>query len=225
MVWVGEVWDYRTGVEELKKDVSKGGEFVSALLLAAGESKRMNGKLKQLLPLGKSAILEVMLDNLLNSDVDETILVLGFKAENITRHLNKKGYEIKIASNKEYKLGMSSSIKCGVQEIDDRCDSILITVADKPLISSDVINLLLEEYNTNNKGIVVPTYQGERGHPVVFDIKYKDELLNLTGDVGAKSIVDEHSDDVLDVDVLTSDILIDVDTYEDYKNITKFFEW
>lgn len=187
--------------------------MVSAILLAAGESKRM-GKLKQLIPWGKTTMVERAIDNLLNSNVSEVIAVLGYRAEEIMEKIATKS--IKVAVNPTYHQGMSTSIITGLNLIDDRARAIMLALADQPLIDSQIINRLIDEFCDHSKGIVIPTYQNKRGHPVIFAIKYKEELLRLQGDIGGRQIIKEHPDDILEVAVASPSINIDIDTTSNY---------
>jgi len=189
--------------------------MVSAILLAAGESKRM-GKPKQLMLLGKTTMLEQTIDNLLNSKVSEVIVVLGHKAEEIMRKLTSK--PVKIALNPVYHQGMSTSILAGLNLVDDRARAVMLALADQPFIDSQTINRLIDEFCDHNKGIVIPTYQGHRGHPVIFATKYRDELLSLKGDIGGRQIIVHHPDDVLEVAVDSPGINIDINTTDDYNS-------
>ena len=188
--------------------------MLSAIILAAGESKRM-GKPKQLLPLGKSTLLEQAIDNLLNSSVDETIVVLGHKAEEITEKIANK--PVKVVINPDYQQGMSTSIVAGLIMVDPRSQAVMLALGDQPLVTSRTINQLIEAFNKNRKGIAVPTYQGRRGHPIIFDIKYKAELFKLKGDIGGREIIQNHPKDVFMVAVDSESVISDIDTQEDYK--------
>lgn len=189
--------------------------MLSAILLAAGESKRM-GKTKQLMPLGQSTLLEKAIDNLLNSSVDETIVVVGHKAGEITRTI--AGRPVKIALNPDYRRGMSTSIIAGLKQADPRSQAVMLAMGDQPLVASRTINRLIDAFKKHNKGIAVPTHRGRRGHPVIFDIKYKAELLMLKGDIGGREIVKNHPDDVLEVPVDSPSVISDIDTQEEYQS-------
>ena len=187
--------------------------MVSAILLAAGESKRM-GKPKLLMPFGRSTILEQTVDNLLNSKVSEVIVVLGYKAEEAMPKITAK--PVKIAINPVYHQGMSTSIIAGLNLIDDRGEAVMLVLADQPFVDSKIINELVQQFYAHKKGIVIPTYQGRRGHPIIFTIKYKTELLGLKGDTGGRQIIEKHPDDILEVAVDSPGINIDIDTISDY---------
>lgn len=187
--------------------------MIYAILLAAGESNRM-GRPKQLIPFGQSTILEQAIDNLLNSAVSETIVVLGHRAVEVLKAIAAK--PVKIAINTNYQQGMSTSIITGLNLIDSRAQAVIIALGDQPFVDSQTINSIMETFTANHKGIAIPVYQGRRGHPVIFDIKYKSELLRLKGDIGGREIIDRHPDDVLEVTVNCEGVLIDIDTMDNY---------
>ncbi len=187
--------------------------MVSAILLAAGESKRLRMP-KLLLPFGKSTILEQTIDNLLDSMVDEVIVVLGHKSEEMMRKLANR--PVKIAINPIYHQGMSTSIAKGLSLVNNRAQAIMVALADQPLINSQTINRLIEESLSYDKGIVIPAYQAERGHPVIFASKYKEELLGLKGDIGGKQTIKQHPDDTLEVIADSKAITMDINTINDY---------
>jgi len=183
--------------------------FLAAMILAAGESKRM-GKPKQLMPLGRTTILEQTVDNFLDSKVNEVIVVLGHRAEEAKRLIAAR--PVKLAINPNYQQGMSTSVIAGLSMVDSRAEAVMIALGDQPFIDSQTLNRLIDEFYSYNKGIATPVYRGRRGHPVVFAMRYKGELLRLKGDIGAREIVDRHPDDVLEVAVNCEGICIDIDT-------------
>ena len=187
--------------------------MISAIVLAAGESNRM-GQPKQLMHIGESTILEQAIDNLMDSIVDETIVVLGHEAEEVRKAIATR--PVRIAVNPDYRQGMSTSIITGLNLIDLRTQAVMIVLGDQPFVDSQTINNLVKEFVSGDKGIAVPVYQGKRGHPVIFNIGYKDELLNLKGDIGGREIVARYSEDVFEVAVDCEGVCIDIDTVENY---------
>ncbi len=176
------------------------------------------GTTKQLLPFGESSIVEQTIDNLVNSRVSEVVVVLGYDAEEIKEKIATK--PIKIAINPDYHQGMSTSIATGLSMVDNKAEAVMLALADQPLVYSKTINRIIEGFINHNKGIATPTYQGRRGHPTIFSIKYKKELLRLKGDVGARQIINEHPNDILEVAVDSPGINIDIDTMSNYRSVT-----
>ncbi len=187
--------------------------MVSAILLAAGEAKRM-GRPKLLMPFGGTTILERTLDNLLNSKVDEVILVLGAEAQQMKGIVARK--TVKAVFNPDYRRGMSTSLIAGLKQVDSQAQKVMVALGDQPLIDTGTYDKLIETSLGCDKGIIVPTYQNKRGNPILFSIKYKGELLRLEGDVGGREIIKKYLDDVLEVAVDSEGINIDIDTLDCY---------
>ena len=189
---------------------------ISAILLAAGESRRM-GSPKLLLPFKNSTILEQAVDNLLSSTVDEVIVVVGHKAEEMSKKLADR--PVKLVLNPDFHKGMSTSIVKGLGMVDENAHAIMLVLADQPLIPVETINALIGAFLHSEQGIVVPVYQGKRGHPVIFDSRYRGKLQILRGDRGGKEIIDEYSHDVLELPVTSSGIHVDIDTPDNYRSL------
>ena len=119
--------------------------------------------------------------------------------------------------NTDFEQGMSSSIECGLSHISEAADGVMIVLGDQPLIEKDTIDLLIERHRQSRRGIILPVYKGIRGHPVIFKMKYKDELLRLTGDIGGKQIVERHPSDVLEVEVDCESVVLSIDAESDYQ--------
>ncbi len=187
--------------------------MVSSILLAAGKSKRM-GKPKQLMPWGQITVVEQTVDNLLSSAVKEVIVVLGHKAEEVIKIIAAK--PVKLAINRDYEQGMSTSIIAGLNLVDSQAQAVMLALGDQPLIDCQTINRLIEEFYNHDKGITIPTYQGRRGHPVIFAMKYEEKLRELKGDIGGRQIIKDHPEDILEVPVNCEGISIDIDTIGSY---------
>ena len=182
---------------------------VSAILLAAGRASRM-GKLKQLMPLGESTILEQTLDNLLASKASEVIVVLGHKAEEITKKLS--GRPVKVVVNPVYRKGMGTSIAAGLKFVDSQARAVMLVLADQPYVDSPTIDRLIDAFGSDSKGIAIPTFKKQRGHPLIFDRKYQASLRDLSGDVGGREIIKQNPEDVLEVPVKCEGVVLDIDT-------------
>jgi molybdenum cofactor cytidylyltransferase len=190
--------------------------MISAILLAAGESKRM-GRPKLLLQWGQCTIIEKSVDTLLASKIDELIVVLGYQAQAILKKLGTR--KLKAATNPQYRMGMSTSIRRGLGLINPKCEAILIGLADQPFIERDLIDHLIDIYYKNPHGIVLPSYKGERGHPVILNRhRYQGEMESLTGDAGCKPILNLHPEDILEVEVESEAVVTDIDSWEEYRS-------
>jgi molybdenum cofactor cytidylyltransferase len=185
-----------------------------AVILAAGESKRM-GLPKMLLTFSGMTMIEKVITNVSESKIDKKIVVLGAYREALVELISK--LPVKYCYNDNYKKGMLSSVQCGFRNLSSVCRAVLVFQGDQPLITSNAINEVIEAYLSSGKGIVIPVYKGRRGHPLLIDIKYRDEIEKLNPDKGLRSLACMFSDDVLEVDTNESGILTDFDTYEQYK--------
>lgn len=173
------------------------------------------GRPKQILPLQTTTILGQVIDNVQKSSVDEIILVLGYQADHIAERVQAES--VTVAINLNYRQGLGSSIKCGLRQASRETGAVMIVLGDQPWIDEGVINRLIEAHRKSGLGITVPTHKGVRGHPVIFDMKYKGELLQLRGDVGGNHIVERHLDDVLEIEIESQSIIKDIDTEGDYR--------
>jgi molybdenum cofactor cytidylyltransferase len=184
------------------------------LILAAGESKRM-GFPKMLLTFNGRTMIENVIGNVIRSDVDNTMVVLGADRDTLIELVEKS--PVKYCYNDNYKEGMLSSVKCGFRNLPSYFEAVLVFQGDQPLIFPKAINTVIEAYRHSGKGIVIPVYKNKRGHPLLIDRKYRNEIEKLDAHEGLRSLAYQFSDDVLEVETDNSDILRDFDTYEDYK--------
>ncbi len=185
-----------------------------AIILAAGESKRM-GFPKMLLSFNGSTMLEIVIRNVIKSDVNNTLVVLGANNNAITGLIKKMS--VKYCYNENYKEGMLSSVKCGFRNLPSDFKAVLIFQGDQPLIAPKVINMVIEAYRLSGKGIVIPVHEKKRGHPLLIDRKFRNEIEKLNNHGGLRSLAYQFPDDVQEVETDDSGILQDFDTYEEYK--------
>ena len=194
--------------------------MISAIVIAAGESKRM-GRTKQLLSWQGKVLLQHALDAILGSEVDEVILVLGCEAGRILEEVDTQ--KIKVVINPDYAQGMITSIQEGLKALQRRAEAFFIVLGDQPGISPQIYNQLIYEFRRvyPSKRILLPTYQGKRGHPALFSIDYREEGSALKGDVGFRQIILDHPSDLLLSEMDARAVLEDIDTPEDYENLLK----
>lgn len=201
---------------------------VSGILLAAGLSTRM-GQPKQLLPFGENTIVETVVNNMLNSKFSNVVAVLGHYADQIQDILNK--YPVTTVVNPDYREGMLTSAQAGIKSLNltndgnllkgsERSDHIAFSImlVDQPFITSELIDTVINAYTHSEKGIVLPSYQYRRGHPVIFHHKYADDILALDANSdGVRSLYKTYSKDIHYVNVDTDAILRDIDDKVDYE--------
>jgi len=186
-----------------------------AIILAAGESKRM-GSPKMLLPFKGFTMIENVIANVSCSKVDNIMVVLGADRDSIVKLIRTKA--VNYCYNENYKDGMLSSVMCGFRNIPIDHSAVLVFQGDQPLITPKAINSVIEVYLSSGKGIVIPVYESKRGHPILIDRKYRNEIQKLNPAEGLRSLALKYSDDVLEVNTDVAGILRDFDTYDEYKN-------
>jgi molybdenum cofactor cytidylyltransferase len=186
---------------------------ICAIILAAGESKRMKVP-KMLLPFGGKTMIEKVVDNVTSSEVIHTLVVLGSYKEEILGIISH--LPISYCYNENYKKGMLSSVKCGFKNLPQIYDAVLVFPGDQPFIEPYVINQVISAYRETGKGLVIPVFRKKRGHPLLIDFKYKDVVENLPDDEGLRSLANVYKEDVLEVKTKSAGILKDFDTKEDY---------
>jgi molybdenum cofactor cytidylyltransferase len=188
--------------------------MISAILLAAGQSRRM-GDFKQLLPFQGKTFVECCVDHLLATNVDEVVVVTGHRQAEVRQALANR--HIKFAFNADYHMGMSSSIKCGIQSLDKTTSAIVIALADQPQIHSSIICKVIAAYQTEHPLIVVPVFANRRGHPIILDMKLREEIMAIDPAQGLRQVVLAHKAQTLYVDMASDSILLDFDYPQDYQ--------
>ena len=192
--------------------------MISAILLAAGESRRMEA-FKQLLDYGGKSFVECCVDNLLASRADEVVIVTGHRDADVRRAL--AGRAVTFVFNDDYRAGMSSSIKRGVASLTEKTDAILIALADQPHIGVPVIDQVIDAYRRLRPALVVPTYGGRNGHPIVLSARLRPDILGFDDNVGLRQVVHAHGGQAIYTEVGSEAVLLDFDYPEDYERLGK----
>ena len=195
---------------------------VSAILLAAGESQRMNGQNKLLLSIGGVPLFRRSLETLLNSELSEIVVVLGYQQELLRPIIS--GLAVKTCYNENYKDGHMSSIYAGWQALRSPCEGVMICLADQPFLTSMDINALIAAFaGRGRRSIVVPSYQGQRGNPVIFAYQYRTRVLQNDRNRGCRYLIDENPDQVIHLQMETDHVVADVDTPAAYEAVQRRF--
>jgi len=215
LVFTSDQAKQRGEKERLLKKSSQ--EKVAGLILAAGASTRM-GSPKQLLDIGGVSLLSRVLEEVLNSELDLIILVLGAQAKEIKEGLKAvlPDKRLRIVENRDFKDGISSSIIAGLSEVEDGYDYCMMILADMPHITSDLINYLLHQYLSSGLLLGAIKAGDKRSHPVIFGRTLYSELRKLKGDTGARNLFLKYSDQVCLVEPAEYYNDMDIDTPEDY---------
>ena len=187
---------------------------IAVIILAAGASKRM-GQPKQLLPYKGETLLSYVTKIALNSECDRIIVILGANADKIEPEIAR--LPIKIVKNTEWNEGIASSIRCGIEYIREYfldINGVIFLTCDQPFLSPEVIQGLIDVYNSTHKPIIASKYGQTLGIPALFERSLFSELMKLKGDRGAKKIIKKYPDLVSNVPF--SQGRFDLDTIDDY---------
>ena len=190
--------------------------MISVILLAAGQSKRMNGENKLAKEIQGIPLIKLSVKNILASSIDDLIIVLGYQKEIIEKLIDKHE-KIKFIFNKDFESGMASSIKTGLNNLSEKTESFFICLGDMPMVGHGVYNQLIK--SKNNKEIIVPNYKGQQGNPVLFNKSMKEKIMNITGDAGAKQILELNKDKILNLEIDDQSITKSFNTQGDFSSL------
>lgn len=188
---------------------------ICGIILAAGEGKRAGGN-KLSRNINNKPMLEWTLINASAANLAEIIVVTG-KEREFAENLCLK-YKVKSVYNEKYSLGMSWSLKRGLSILPCDTDGFAVILGDMPFIKVETIDYLVNGFNKNN-GIIIPKYKSQWGHPRIFSSKYKSEIMNVTGDVGARIVVQNHPEDITFLEVNDPGVIQD---FDDFNKIPEF---
>ncbi len=192
---------------------------VVAVVLAAGQSTRMGEPNKLFLKVGEQSMLRQVVVHLTGSAVSRIFVVTGHDRERVQEEL--KNDSVTFVHNQEYSKGLSTSLRTALAQLPVQTNAALIVLGDMPFVDSTVINALIDAFDpASQAAICVPTYQGKRGNPVLWGRKYFQEMMEVQGDVGAKHLIGEYEDSVVEVEMDDVSVLTDLDTPETYANVT-----
>lgn len=196
---------------------------VAAIVLAAGEARRM-GRQKLVLPYAGSTVIAHIVDQLIAAEVERVVVVQGANKEDVEAAL--AGRKVQFIANPDISQGMLSSVRCGLKAA-PHSDAYLICLGDQPALRTDTVNKLLETHDQaghHDGGIFVPVHKGRRGHPLLFSSVYRDEVLSEFDDAGLRGLLDRYADHVVEVPDPSRGVLEDIDTPEDYAAARKAWE-
>ena len=174
------------------------------------------GKPKRLLKFGDKTFLEQIISVLKLSDVVRITVVLGAEAETIKNSVDLS--ETRVVVNKDYLKGQLSSLITAIKDTPEETEAILLCLADAPFVSKEVVNKIVSKFGETNNPIIVPVFNGKRGHPTLFSKSLFNELLNAPQDQGARYVLYSNEEKVLEVEISESGFLISIDTPDEYKS-------
>jgi molybdenum cofactor cytidylyltransferase len=187
---------------------------IGAIVLAAGNSVRM-GTQKLLLPYAGTSVIRHIVEQVAASSVDRVIVVARNDAAAIRVVL--EGLPVTVVINKQPDGDMFSSVRCGLRALPPECEAALVVLGDQPSITAGLINQLRDASVASRRGIVIPTYEGRRGHPLLYSLQYGAEVLTRYDDVGLRGLSEAHPADVHEVAVADDGVVTDIDVPDDYQ--------
>ena len=190
--------------------------MIWAIILAAGESKRM-GRPKMLLPLGGKTIVETVVGTALGSSVDKVLVVLGAKRNRIDRLL--KPFPVETVYNPDFHTGMLSSVQAGFAALPDGVEAAVVLLGDQPFVSAGVIDRLCAAQAVSPG--CIPVCGDRRGHPVLIPAAFRNEIPLLSDAVGLRELIHRHEDKIVEIEVEEDAVLMDIDDPEAYRAAVK----
>jgi len=188
---------------------------VSAILLAAGESRRMGAVNKLTLPIDGQPLLRHSAQTLLASRLQEVAVVLGHEADQAAPLL--EDLDVTLVHNERYTEGQMSSVHRGLEALSRACEGVMICLADQPFLTPEDIDVLIEAFGRRRQGsILVPTHRGRRGNPIVLAHAHRAEILRSGRNLGCKRLIERDPELVTTLEMETDHVVFDLDTPEDY---------
>lgn len=192
---------------------------VAGITLAAGMSTRM-GTAKQLLIFQHKPLLANVIANARAAAcLSPLIVVLGHQAPMIQEKIDFGATRVVIA--KEYQLGQSASLKAGLSVVPECCDGALFLLGDQPFVTSEIIRVIVAGFKQSTADIIIPTYDGKRGNPVLIARSLFPQLFSIIGDVGARPLFSAYPERVIEIEVGNENACLDIDTWEAYQSLCR----
>ncbi len=196
---------------EIESTHSAAAARIAGLMLAAGQSRRMGPTIKLLADLDGKPMLRHSLETLLAADIQGVTVVTGHEAPQVRDVV--KDLPVRFANSPAYASGLSETVKSGIAALPEDADGVLICLGDMPRLTVETLNRLIAAFDPiEGRAICVPVHRGKRGNPVLFGRRFFAEIMELSGDTGAKSLIGAYEDQVAEVPVDDPGILLDLDT-------------
>jgi molybdenum cofactor cytidylyltransferase len=190
---------------------------IAAIVLAAGSSQRMGEHNKLHLPIDGVALLRHSLQTLLAANVDELVVVLGHEQDS-TRALIDD-LPLQIVYNEAHSAGQMTSVHCGLAALQDNHDGVIVALGDQPALTVADINYLIDAYQQRSGGeVVVPTFNGQRGNPIIISEQCRADIVAGTRNLGCRKFIEKNPELVCKVEMPGPAVLIDLDTPQEYEN-------
>jgi molybdenum cofactor cytidylyltransferase len=189
---------------------------ISAIVLAAGESRRMGEVNKLQLLIKGVPLLRHSVQTLLAADLGEVVVVLGHESADTQALL--EGLPVRTVYNSDYESGQMTSVHCGLGSLSQTCDGVMVALGDQPALTVSDINYLVEAFFTRKGGeVVIPEYQGNRGNPIIISSRCQQEIVTGNYNLGCRRFIENNPDLVRTVEMPGPSVVIDLDTPVDYR--------
>ncbi len=193
--------------------------MITGIILAAGESKRM-GRPKALLKIGKQTFIRRIIAALNHPAIGHIVVVLGAHADDVREEI--KDLNLTVVVNHDYLRGQLSSLIVGIAEAErGESSAAIVHPVDHPLVAAGTVHALVESFLVHAPALVLPTFEGKRGHPVIFPSTLFQELKQAPLSIGACAVVRQHRDSVVEVPCTDSGVIRNIDTVADYENLQR----
>jgi molybdenum cofactor cytidylyltransferase len=194
------------------------GRRIAAVVLAAGRSTRMGAVNKLIAEIGGKPLVRIAAEHALASRASPVIVVTGHERERVEAALN--GLPVRVVHNPDYAEGLGTSLKAGIAAVPESADGAIICLGDMPQVNAALIDKLITALNPERGAlVVVPSIAGRRGNPVVWSRRFFNDLMAISGDIGARHLIGSYAEAVVEVPVEGDAALIDVDTPESFSAV------
>lgn len=191
---------------------------ISAVVLAAGLSTRMEGLAKLLLDAGGIPVIRRTVLNVLDFAPEETVVVTGHRAKEIEAEL--RDLPVRFAYNPDYSKGQPTSVASGVRALKAACDAVMVMPGDQPLVTARHMRDLTDAYATMGYGsILVPQHDGRRGNPILFAARHIPAVTAGGLNIGCRHLIETHGDQAMRIELPSDVFVTDCDTPEDYRRL------
>ena len=189
------------------------GRHIAAVVLAAGRSTRMGAVNKMLAEIGGKPLVRIATDQALSSRAKPVIVVTGHDRDKVEQALT--GLNVRFVHNPDFADGLAGSVKTGIAAVPAESDGAIVCLGDMPQVDSTLIDRLIASFDPERGAlVVVPSIDGRRGNPVVWSRRFFNDLMAITGDIGARHLIGQYAEAVVEVPVTGEAALTDVDTPE-----------
>src|SRR5215467_4903213 len=209
----GLLMEIVTRPQPRSKPVEGKGKRVAAVVLAAGRSTRMGAINKLIAQIGGKPLVRIAAEQALASQAGPVIVVTGYQRDKVEAAL--EGLNVRLVHNPDYAEGLGTSLRTGIASVPESADGAIVCLGDMPQVDTSLIDTLLDAFNPESGAfIVVPTIDGHRGNPVVWARRFFPDLMSIGGDFGARYLIGNYAEAVVEVSVTGGAALTDVDTPE-----------